>query len=121
MESEIDTVHLQSSHPRKQPKTHGCWSPSTTGPTTEPTTSPYNRPISANIALSHDRIEQAICGGDGGAAVTVHPSSVITVTPPLPEQPQVRLITRIVGFVNVGVAASFGKSSEPIPPDELHG
>lgn len=31
----------------------------------------------------------------------------------------VRLITRIVGFVN-GVAASFGKSSE-LPPDELHG
>ena len=88
VESEIGTVHLQSSHPRKQPKTHGCLNPSTTGPTTEPTTSPYNRPISPIIALSHDRIEQAIRGDDHGAAVTVHPPHAITLTPPFLEQPQ---------------------------------
>ena len=88
VESEIGTVHLQSSHPRKQPKTHGCLNPSTTGSTTEPTTSPYDRPISSSIALSHGRIQQAIRGGDPGAAVTVHPPHAITVTQPLPEQPQ---------------------------------
>ncbi len=88
VESEIDTIHLQSSHPRKQPKTHSCLSPSTTGPTTEPTTSPFDPPISPSIALSHDRIEQAIRGGDRGAVMTVYPPHAITVTPPLPEQPQ---------------------------------
>ena len=88
VESEIGTVHLQSSHPRKQPKRHGCLDPSTTGPTTGPTTFPYNRPISPSIALSHDRIEQAIRGGGHGAAKTVHPPYAITLTPPFPEQPQ---------------------------------
>ena len=88
MESEIGSVHLQSFQPRKQPKTHGCLSPSTTGPATEPTTSPFDRPISPIIALSHDRVKQAIRGGDREAAVTVHPLHAITVTPPLPEQPQ---------------------------------
>ena len=80
IESEIDTIHLQSSHPRKQPKRHGCLSPRITGPTTEPTT--------PSIALSHDRIEQAIRGGDCRPAVTVHPPSAVTVTPLFPEQPQ---------------------------------
>ena len=84
MESEIGTAHLQSFHPRKQPKTRDCLSPTTTGPTT----SPFDRPISPSTALSHDRAEQAIRGGDRGAAVTVHPPHAITVTPPLPEQPQ---------------------------------
>ena len=88
VESEIGTVHLQSSHPRKQPKTHGCLNPGTTGSTTEPTASPYDRPISSSIALSRGRIQQAIRGDDPGAAVTVHPPHAITLTPPLPEQPQ---------------------------------
>ncbi|MCJ1455415.1 hypothetical protein MMC28_005770 [Mycoblastus sanguinarius] len=48
IESEIDTVHLQSSHPREQPKSHGCLSPTTT----EPTNSPFDRPISPSVALS---------------------------------------------------------------------
>ena len=48
IESEIDIVHLQSSHPREQPKTHGCLSPTTT----EPTNSPFDRPISPSVALS---------------------------------------------------------------------
>ena len=87
VESEIDTKHLQGSHPRKQLKTHGCLSPSTTGPTTEPTTFPFDRPISPSITPSRHRIEQAI-HGDCGAAVTVHPPHAITFTPPLPEQPQ---------------------------------
>ncbi len=88
VESEIDTIYLQSFHLRKQPKTHSCLSPSTTGPTTEHTTSPFDPPISPSIALSHDRIEQAIRGGDRGAVITVYPPHAITVTPPLPEQPQ---------------------------------
>ncbi|KAF6238790.1 hypothetical protein HO173_003297 [Letharia columbiana] len=88
VESEIDTIHLQSSHPKEQPKTHGCWSLSTSGPTTEPTTSPFDRPNSPSIVLSHDRIEQAICGGNRRAAVTVHPPHAITVPPPLAERHQ---------------------------------
>ena len=88
VESEIGTVHLQSSHPRKQPKTHSYLNPSTTRSTTEPTTPPYDRPISFSIALSYSRIQQAIRRGDPGAAVTVYPPHAITITPPLPEQPQ---------------------------------
>ena len=88
VESEIDIKHLQSSHPRKPPKTHGCLGPSITDPTSEPTTFSFDRPISPSITLSHDRIEQAIHGGDCGVAVTVHSPHAITFTPPLPEQPQ---------------------------------
>ncbi len=84
MESEIGTVCLQSSHPREQPKTDGCLSP----PTTEPTSSPFNRPISPSVALPCDPVEQAISGGDCGAATTVHPPHAITVPPSLPEQYQ---------------------------------
>ncbi len=84
IESEIGTVHLKSSHPREQPKTHGCLSPATT---TEPTTSPFDRPTSPSVALSCDPVEQAISGGDRGAAATVHPHA-ITLPPPLPEQHQ---------------------------------
>lgn len=58
--SEIDTIHLQSSHPKKQPKTHNCLSPNTTEPIIKPTTSPFDRPITLNITLFHNRIEQTI-------------------------------------------------------------
>ena len=88
MESEISTIHLQSSHPREQPKTHGCLSPNTTSPTTSPTTSSLDRSISPSVALCCDRVEQIIRGGDRGAATTVDPPHAITVTPPLPEQPE---------------------------------
>ena len=84
VESEIDTIHLQSSHPRKQQKTHGCLSP----PTTEPTPSPIDRPISSSVALCRDRVEQATCGGDGGITATVYPPHAITVPPPLAERHQ---------------------------------
>jgi len=84
MNSEIGTAHLQSSHPKQQPKTHGCLSPTTT----EPTPSSLDRPISPSVALSCDRVEQSISGGDGGAAATVHPPHAITVPQPLPEQHQ---------------------------------
>lgn len=33
----------------------------------------------------------------------------------------ISLTTRIVVFISVNVAASFGKSSKSIPPDEFHG
>ena len=89
MESEISTIHLHSSHPKEQPNTHGCLGPpTTTEPTTEPTTSPSDRPISPSVALSRDPVEHAIRGGARGAAATVYPPHAITVTPPLPEQPQ---------------------------------
>ena len=86
MESEVGTVlvHLQSSHLREQPMTHGCLSPTTT----ETTASPCDYPISPSVALSRGPVEQAIRGGDRGAAATVHPPHTITVTSPLPEQPQ---------------------------------
>jgi len=73
MNSEIGTAHLQSSHPRQQPKTHGCLSPTTT----EPTPSSLDRPISPSVALSCDRVEQSISGGDGGAAAP-HPRAEAT-------------------------------------------
>lgn len=82
MESKISTIHLQSSHPREQPKTQGCLSPpTTTEPITEPTTSP-------SVAISRNLIKQAIRGGNRGTAATVHPPHAITVISPLPEQPQ---------------------------------
>ena len=87
VESEIDIKHLQSSHPRKQPKRHGCLSPSTTGPTTDPTTDPFDRPISPSIALSYNRIEQASRGSNRGAAVTIYPPHAITVLPLLTKRP----------------------------------
>ena len=57
VKSEIDIVHLQSSHSRKQSKTHGFLNSNITEPTIESTISLYNRPISLIIALSHNRIE----------------------------------------------------------------
>ena len=48
---------------------------------------PFDHPIAPSIALSRDPIEQAIRGGDRGAAVTVYPLYAIIVTPALPEQP----------------------------------
>ena len=68
VESEIGTVHLQSSYPREQAKRHGCLGP----PTTEPTPSSIDRPISSSVALCRDRVEQATCGGDGGITATVY-------------------------------------------------
>ncbi len=89
MESEVGTIHLKSSHPREQPKTHGCLGPATTTePTIEPTTSPFNRPISPSVALSYDAVEQATSGHDRGATATVDPPHAIT--PPLPKQHQDR-------------------------------
>lgn len=88
VKSEINTIHPQSSHPGKQPKIHDCLSSSTTEPTTEPTTSPFDCPISPSIALSHDRIEQAIREGDRGIAATIYSLHAITVLPSLAERPQ---------------------------------
>ena len=84
VESEIDTIHLQSSHSKEQPKTRSCMSP----PTTEPTPTPINRPISSSVALYRNRVEQATCRGDCGITTTVHPPHAITVPPPLAERPQ---------------------------------
>ena len=78
VESEIGTVRLQSSHPRKQSKTYGCLSP----PTTKPTPSPIDRPISSSVALCRD------LGGDVGITATVYPPHAITLPPPLVERPQ---------------------------------
>ena len=64
---------------------HGFLSPTTTGPITEHTISPRDRPISLSVALSHNRVEQAIRRGDRGAAVTVSPPHAFTITPPFPE------------------------------------
>ena len=81
-------TYISKASNRGNSQRHGCLSPSTTGPATEPTTSPFDRPISPSIALFHDRVKQAIRGGDREAAVSVHLSHVTTVTPPLPEQSQ---------------------------------
>lgn len=53
MKSEIDIIHLQSSHSKKQPKTRNCISFSIT----EPTLIFINRSISFNVALCRDRVE----------------------------------------------------------------
>jgi len=97
VESEISTIHLQSSHPREQPKTHGCLSPpttteptteTTTEPITEPTTSPIDHPISPSVALPQDRGTQAVHGGDHGATATVDTLGVAAATLPSHEQLQ---------------------------------
>jgi len=96
VESEISTIHLQSSHPREQPKTHGCLSPTTaestttptTEPITEPTTSPIDRPASPRVALPQDRGTQAVPGDDHGATATVDPLGVAAAIPVSHEQPQ---------------------------------
>ena len=83
VESEIDTIHLQSSYPKEQPKTRSCMSPLTT----EPTPTPINRPISSSVALCRDRVEQATCRGNCGIT-NDHPPYAITVPPPLAERPR---------------------------------
>jgi len=93
IESEISTIRLQSSHPREQPKTHGCLSPPTTNePTTESNneliTSPIDRPISPSVALSQDRGTQAVHRDDHGAIATIYPLGVAAATPLSQEQPQ---------------------------------
>ena len=84
VETEIGTLHLQSSHPREQTKTHGYLDP----PTTEPTPSPIDRPISSSVALSRDRVEQATRGGGRGIVATVYSPHAITVPSPLAERHQ---------------------------------
>ena len=86
IEFDIGIVHLQSSHPREEPKTHGCLSPTTT----ELTTSPFDHPTSPSAALSRDSDEQVIRGSDHGAAATIYPPHAITATSSLLEQPQVQ-------------------------------
>jgi len=86
--SMIDTVYLKSSHPREPPKTHGCLDPTTTGPTTKPTSSLFDRPISSSVALSYNRVKQAISGGNHRAAATVYPPHAITIPSSLSEQHQ---------------------------------
>ena len=83
VESETDTAHLSSSHPKEQPKMYDCLNPHTA---VEPTTSFLRRPTFASIALTQDRGEQTVPGGDYGAAATVTPSSVTATTPPFPER-----------------------------------
>ena len=84
VESEIDTIHLQSSHPKEQPKTRSCMSP----PTAKPTPTPIDRPISSSVALSRDRVEQATRGGGRGIVATVYSPHAITVPSPLAERHQ---------------------------------
>lgn len=85
IESEVDTVHLQSSQSRKQSKTHSCLSPLTI---TKHIASPLDRSISLNVALYRDPVEQTVREGDCGAAATVNPLSVTAAISPLPEQSQ---------------------------------
>ena len=82
VESETGTAHLSSSHPREQPKTHGCLNPHTA---TEPTTSFLDCPTTPSIVLPQDRGEQTAREGDYGAVATVKPSSLTAATPPSPE------------------------------------
>ena len=84
VESEIDTVHLESSSASGQPKTYSCLSP----PATKPTPSPIDRPISSSVALSRDRVEQVTCGGDRRITATIYPLHASPVPPPLAERPQ---------------------------------
>jgi len=84
MEAEIGNVHPKSSHPREQPKTHGCMSPATT---TEPTISPIDRPISPSVAVPQDRGTLAAHGGGHRATATVDLLGV-AATPLSHEQPQ---------------------------------
>ena len=82
VESETGTAHLSSSHPRAQPKAHGCLNPHTG---TEPTTSFLDCQTTVSIDLPQDRVEQTVRGGEYGAAATVNPSGV-TATSPFPER-----------------------------------
>ena len=83
VESETGTAHRSSSHPREQPKTHGCLNSHTA---IEPTTSFLDCSTTPGIVLSQDRGEQTVREDDYGAAATVNPSSVIAATSPSPEQ-----------------------------------
>lgn len=87
LEPETSTTHLESSHPREQPKKCDRLSPSAI---MESTISSPDRSSSFSIALSHDRVEQTIREGNRGAAATIHLSHIITSTPQLPEHSQVQ-------------------------------
>lgn len=84
IESEIDIVYAQSFFLREQPKIHGYLSPLTI---TESTASPFDCPIFLNVLSSCDRVEQAICRGNRGAAAIVNLLST-SVIPLFPEQSQ---------------------------------
>lgn len=62
-----------------------CLSPLTI---TEPIASSFDRPISLNVALYRDPVEQTIREGDCRAAATINPLRVTAAIPPLPEQSQ---------------------------------
>jgi len=83
VESETGTAHRSSSHPREQPKTHGCLNSHTA---TEPTTSFLDCSTTPSIVLPQDRGERTVRGGDYGAAATINLSSVIAATSPSPER-----------------------------------
>lgn len=87
MEPETSTTHLESSHPREQPKKCDRLSPSAT---IESIISSPDRSSSSSIALSHDIVEQTTREGNRGAAATIHLSHIITATSPLLEQSQVQ-------------------------------
>lgn len=86
MEFDINTVHLQSSYSREQPKTHGFLSPTTT----EPTTSPFDHPTFPSAALSRNPDKQIIRKSNREAAATIYPPHAITATLSLLEQSQIQ-------------------------------
>jgi len=83
VESETGTAHRSSSHPREQPKTHGCLDSHTA---TAPTTSFLDCSTTPGIVLPQDRGKRTVRGGDYRAAATVNPSSVTAATSPSPER-----------------------------------
>ena len=87
MNPEIDITHFKSFHPKEQPKTYDCWSPSTIS---KSIISPFDHPNSHSFALFHDQIDHGIPEDNRRAAATIHLSHNTTITSPLPERSQVQ-------------------------------
>ena len=77
MKSEIDTVHLQSFHSRKQSKTHDCLSFLTI---TESIVFSLDRSISLNVLLFRDSVEQTIRENNHRVAATVNSLSTAVIS-----------------------------------------
>lgn len=83
----IGIPHLESFHPKEQPKTYDCWSPSTI---IKSIISPSDHPNSHGIALFHDRVDHTIPEDNRGAAATIHLPQNTAITSPLLQQSQVQ-------------------------------
>ena len=83
VESEIGIAYLSSSHPKKQPKAHGCLNSYTA---IESIILFLDCPTTVSIDLPQNRVEQTVREGEYKVAAIVNLSGVIVATLSFPER-----------------------------------